>query len=56
MSKTDRTVVTVRSEPLQRFVSTAATAALGGSNPDGGAGMIRVTRTHETRFKKNQTG
>ena len=66
MIRTHPTVATVRSEPLQRFGSTAATAQLprrftdsrwrGGSDPDSGAGMLRVTHTRETRFKKNQAG
>ena len=54
VSEPNRTVATVRSEPLQRFISDnnrsnrptvrdglLTAVALGGSDPDGGVGMIR---------------
>ena len=69
MVRTYPTVATVRSAPLQRFISTIATVqppncrdglqtavARDGSDPDSGAGMLRVMHTRETRFKKNQAG
>ena len=59
MSETDRTVATVRFNRSNRSTvrgGLLTAVALGGSDPDGRAGMIRVTHTRETRFKKNRTG
>ena len=66
------TVAAVRSEPPQPSnrrdgLQTAVGGAVwiriaervrwrGGSDSDSGAGMLRVTHTRETQFKKNQAG